>query len=80
MKQQDLGQILMHTLVVYKRNFDGSPEAPSEARWRTDVSAFRTLDSMSQQKVETLFFNVSNQFSFKLILISSKRKNKINKF
>ena len=60
--------------------FDGSPEAPSEARWRTDVSAFRTLDSMSQQKVETLFFNVSNQFSFKLILISSKRKNKINKF
>ena len=36
-----------------------SSEAPSEARWRTDVSAFRNLDSMSQQKVETLSFNVS---------------------
>ena len=42
-----------------------------------DVSAFRTLDSMSQGP--NPIFNVSNQFSFKLInskikLISSKRK------
>ena len=34
--------------VVCNDFFRWCPEAPSEARWRTDVSAFRTLDFMNQ--------------------------------
>ena len=68
--------------VVRKDWFDGSPMAQALARWRGDVIIPLTVPNprLHEPRSKPYLFNVSNQFSFKLILINSKRKNKINKF
>ena len=73
--------------VVRNGFFGDRPMAQAQAHRRGDVIIPLTVPNprLHEPRSKPYLFNVSNQFSFKLInskikLISSKRKNKINKF